>query len=264
VDGGPPGATAAAPGDVLVLRLEGAAGTSLAPSPPGGGQYTFSNRQPVSFSNIEVSDNLAAPSVRAAQFRHAGPHQVSFTFSEALLPAPTAAALQLVNGTTGAMVPATNLRASFDYLTNTATFSFPGYPSGLLPNGNYRATIVRASVTDAAGNFVAANFDLDFFVLTGDVNRDRTVNGSDFSILASNFGGSGRTYEQGDLNGDGAVNGSDFALLSALRSQRSAARRLGSAGPTGGAPCGSSHCPRVRAAPPNWRPYPSSAVTKQL
>jgi hypothetical protein len=54
---------------------------------------------------------------------------------------------------------------------------------------------------------------IDFFVLTGDVNRDRSVNGTDFAILAGNFGRTGRTYQQGDLNGDGSVNGTDFAML---------------------------------------------------
>jgi hypothetical protein len=51
--------------------------------------------------------------------------------------------------------------------------------------------------------------------LPGDINRDRTVNGSDFAILAGNFGRTGVTYDRGDLNADGAVDGSDFAILAA-------------------------------------------------
>src|SRR5688500_8368463 len=47
----------------------------------------------------------------------------------------------------------------------------------------------------------------------GDLNLDGSVNGSDFAILAGNFGKTGMTYPQGDLTGDGAVNGSDFAIL---------------------------------------------------
>jgi hypothetical protein len=40
------------------------------------------------------------------------------------------------------------------------------------------------------------------------------VNGTDFALLASNFGAqSGADWARGDFNGDGAVNGSDFALL---------------------------------------------------
>jgi uncharacterized delta-60 repeat protein len=49
--------------------------------------------------------------------------------------------------------------------------------------------------------------------LPGDVNLDGAVNGSDFSILAGNFGKTGMTYGQGDLNGDGRVDGSDFSIL---------------------------------------------------
>ena len=47
----------------------------------------------------------------------------------------------------------------------------------------------------------------------GDVNSDGFTNISDFNILASNFGASGRTHGQGDLTGDGAVNISDFNIL---------------------------------------------------
>jgi hypothetical protein len=54
-----------------------------------------------------------------------------------------------------------------------------------------------------------------FFALAGDLNRDRSVSGTDFAILAGNFGRTGMTFAQGDLNGDGAVGGSDFAILAA-------------------------------------------------
>ena len=50
--------------------------------------------------------------------------------------------------------------------------------------------------------------------LSGDANRDGTVNGSDFALLAGNFGlQSGADWSRGDFNADGAVNGTDFALL---------------------------------------------------
>jgi hypothetical protein len=60
---------------------------------------------------------------------------------------------------------------------------------------------------------MAGDAVLDFFSLAGDINRDRAVSGTDFAILAGNFGKSGMTYAEGDLNGDGFVNGSDFAIL---------------------------------------------------
>jgi lysophospholipase L1-like esterase len=55
-----------------------------------------------------------------------------------------------------------------------------------------------------------------FYTLYGDINLDGVVNGTDFGILAANFGRSvSNGWEQGDFNYDGSVNGSDFALLAA-------------------------------------------------
>jgi uncharacterized delta-60 repeat protein len=65
-------------------------------------------------------------------------------------------------------------------------------------------------------NFAATDpqdYALNVQSAQGDLNLDGSVNGSDFAILAGNFGKTGMTYAQGDLNGDAAVNGSDFAIL---------------------------------------------------
>jgi autotransporter-associated beta strand protein len=52
------------------------------------------------------------------------------------------------------------------------------------------------------------------YALYGDINLDGAVNGTDFAILAGNFGQSvTKGWEQGDLTYDGSVNGTDFALL---------------------------------------------------
>jgi fibronectin-binding autotransporter adhesin len=52
------------------------------------------------------------------------------------------------------------------------------------------------------------------YALYGDINLDNVVNGTDFGILASNFGKSVTGgWAMGDLNYDGTVNGTDFALL---------------------------------------------------
>ena len=45
------------------------------------------------------------------------------------------------------------------------------------------------------------------------MDRNRRVDSADFSILATNFGLSGRTYGQGDLTGNGTVDGADFSIL---------------------------------------------------
>jgi hypothetical protein len=112
--------------------------------------------------------------------------------SWALAPDPSAVSVRRGEGANGA-----------DRLTLT-------WPDGAILNQWLRVT-VRAT----ANTGLAAADVFYFGNLAGDVNGDRAVNGSDFAILASNFGksGAGMSFATGDLNADGAVNGSDFAIL---------------------------------------------------
>jgi hypothetical protein len=135
------------------------------------------------------------------------PHRLRYTFTKDVRATLDPADLQVQTVPGGARVAAESV--AYDVETNTATFTF----AGALPNGNYRAVLVASGVTDAADRQLTANHVTDFFVLAGDVNRDRSVNGTDFALLAGNFGKTGMTYGQGDLNGDGNVNGTDFAIL---------------------------------------------------
>jgi len=48
-----------------------------------------------------------------------------------------------------------------------------------------------------------------------DVNGDGTVNIVDLSIMATNWGQTGKTFAQGDLTGDGTVNILDLSVLAA-------------------------------------------------
>jgi hypothetical protein len=111
--------------------------------------------------------------------------------------------------------------------TNVATFTFPRFTGGILPDADYRARMTGDNLSDVAGNpFAGSQFD--FFFLNGDANRDRRVNLGDFNILAANFGQSNRNFGQGDFNYDGTVNLADFNLL---------ASRFGAAvGPAGKSP----------------------------
>ena len=96
--------------------------------------------------------------------------------------------------------PVTPHRFAYDPATRTATLTFDGG----LPNGDWRATVpANATAGPAPAGPLPQDFVLSFFTLAGDVNRDRAVNGTDFAILAGNFGRTGMTYAQGDLNGDG-------------------------------------------------------------
>jgi glucose/arabinose dehydrogenase len=89
-------------------------------------------------------------------------------------------------------------------------------PAGLLADGNYTATMTSSSVTDAAGNALAAAVSLPFFVLGGDANRDRMVDFADLVILAQNYNLAGKTFSQGnfDYSPDGLVEFQDLVILS--------------------------------------------------
>jgi hypothetical protein len=143
-------------------------------------------------------------------FRSGPPHRLRFTFNQDVSASLAAADLSVVRLGPGGG-PVASPAPSYDGATNVATFAFGG--TGVLPDGNYRATLSAAGVTNAAGAAMPADFVLEFFVLAGDVNRDRSVNGTDFAILAGNFGKTGQTFATGDVNGDGSVNGTDFAIL---------------------------------------------------
>jgi hypothetical protein len=92
-------------------------------------------------------------------------------------------------------------------------FTFPGLPAGILGDGNYRARIAAADLTDLAGNPLAADAVLEFFVLGGDANRDRAVNQLDLEILTMNWQQSPATFSQGDFSYDGRVDSRDLLIL---------------------------------------------------
>jgi subtilisin-like proprotein convertase family protein len=165
----------------------------------------------------------AAPIVSGNQFAFDGftlpaaPHRLSYTFSQAVGNSIDPSDLQLVNTTTSTPVPTGNVAVSYNSGTNTATFTFPGYTNGVLPNGQYSATLLAAGVlTDVGGTPLPANHVSNFFFLAGDANHDASVNLTDFNTLAANFGQSGKIFGQGDFNYDGTVNLSDFNILSGV------------------------------------------------
>ncbi|MCA9329596.1 hypothetical protein KDA11_03040 [Candidatus Saccharibacteria bacterium] len=86
-----------------------------------------------------------------------------------------------------------------------------------ISNGNYTVYTVAL---DSAGNktqssSVTVSISNQSTVRKpGDANGDDRVNGVDLSILSTNWGKSGRTWEQADFNGDGSVSGVDLSILS--------------------------------------------------
>jgi len=155
--------------------------------------------------------DVLAPYLTGTSFDYAGLRQaVNLAFSEQVI-GLTASDVQMQNLTTGAAVPAGSIAIAYDSIAHTARVTF----SSVLADGNYRVTIPPGAVVDPTGNAMSPAVTFDFFVLAGDANHDRTVDLTDFTFLASNFNGTGKTFSDGDFNYDGKVDLTDFTMLAA-------------------------------------------------
>jgi subtilisin-like proprotein convertase family protein len=128
---------------------------------------------------------------------------VSFGFDADVSTELRATDLVLSNLDSGQIVP-TLPTVSWSASTQTATFGF----NGQLPDGNYRATLAATDGLD-----LSAPGHVEFFILAGDANRDRTVNLEDFGILRANFGSDAGLFSEADFNYDGRVDLADFGIL---------------------------------------------------
>jgi hypothetical protein len=155
-----------------------------------------------------INGDFIAPAISASSFEYqTAPRQLKFIFTEDVSDTLTTNSLLIKNLATSAQFHPVSLL--YDLMTNTATFNLP--PA--LADANYTATLDHTLIKDLAGNSVSADYSLDFFILTGDLNGDRQVSIADFITLASNFGKSPATWSDGDLNYDNAVTISDFIDL---------------------------------------------------
>jgi hypothetical protein len=148
---------------------------------------------------------LAAPT---SQFLFETGHSIRFIFAEEVIATLGNGDVTVTNLTGGGTIG-----TSLSYSQPTATWTFTGVPGGILPDGNYRATIAAANVTDVAGNPLLADVVLDFFALAGDANHDRKVDVGDLGILASNWQQSPRTFSLGDFDYSGTVDVNDLGIL---------------------------------------------------
>jgi hypothetical protein len=120
--------------------------------------------------------------------------------------------ITLFNSTSSALIPSADIALNYDTGTDIARLTFPNYPNGILPDGNYSFILAAGSVQDLFGNPLLNATNYGFFAFGGDANRDRTVNIGDFSTLAARFNQPG-TFSQGDFNYDGHTAIADFSLL---------------------------------------------------
>lgn len=131
----------------------------------GRGQYIFANRRPVNFAEIETVNDLVAPASAQMGFSNSPVPAVQVALpTDPDLASLTASDLVLTNLTLKQVVPIGFISLSYDPLKKLAIFSFPGYPGGVLPEGNYRASVWAGAFTDAGGNPLSADLNFDFTV----------------------------------------------------------------------------------------------------
>jgi len=172
---------------------------------------------PWEFGDIFAQRYAIEPELTGSEFQfETGPQALSFAFDRDVGASLGTDDLVLQNLTTSQTIPAADLLLSYN--ANTATFSYTGSGSGItgvLPDADYRATLLADGITTPAGAPLAANVTFNFFFLNGDANRDGAVNLADYNVLAGNFGQSPRTFSQGDFTYDTVVDLTDFNVLAA-------------------------------------------------
>ena len=102
-------------------------------------------------------------------------------------------------------------------LVDTAGITAPGSYALRLTNvaPNAPGPPLNTQLFDASGEPVPLSIINGSLFVTfyGDANMDARVDGTDFALLAANFGKTQTHWEVGDFNKDSRVDGSDFALL---------------------------------------------------
>ncbi len=169
-------------------------------------------------ASTATSSPLILPIYKYLQFQQAAfsADTRALTLNFDVMPRITSTSVfTLTNLETGAVLPGSVFTSAYTTpqptglilsLTSTTT----------LPDARYRLTAPATSVTTYYGSDpLASGLSIEFFILTGDANRDRVVNFDDLLILAQNYGQSGRTFSQGNFNysADGLVDFSDLLLL---------------------------------------------------
>jgi hypothetical protein len=101
------------------------------------------------------------------------------------------------------------------FSTAAATTTQGNILTSLTPNTAATAATITTHVRGDSLLSLGLNTPAGAGLRPADSNRDFAVNGLDLAILAANFNGTNRTWDQADSNDDGNVNGLDLALLAA-------------------------------------------------
>ena len=148
------------------------------------------------------------PGVLGATFVYqSSPHSLRIAFSEEVSGSLSLDDLTVVALPSGQAISPSGYH--YESATETGVFTF----AGVLPDGNYRATLHAAGVTDFSGNPLTADYVADFFALAGDADHDRSVDFKDLVVLAQHYSMMGMAFDRGDFNYDGKVDFGDLVIL---------------------------------------------------
>jgi alpha-L-arabinofuranosidase len=174
--------------------------------------------------SMTVIDLAPAPAPVASTFlvndgspQRAMVTSLTVTFNEPVNLSSNAITLNLLSQTGGAPTPmAFVLTPQTGGATYILTFTAPGDIGGSLPDGAYQLTINAPGVTSTQGIPMTATRNFTFWRLYGDFTGSGAVNGTDFSLLAANFGTNTTSADWFiDYDNNGIINGSDFASFAA-------------------------------------------------
>jgi hypothetical protein len=229
-------------GDTIGFAFAGADDRQFESDTPGSGTWTFSNRKPLSYSNVEgTAIDDVAPVFLGLTFETEPQHALKARFSEDVSNYMSMLAFFLTNLDTDVQMSwyHSQINYEYDFDTNTAILTFPGFEDGKLPPGNYRATIPW-NTDDFFGNHLPQNYTLDFTVagapaIPGDANGDDRVDIFDLGVLATNWQRTDATGPaEGDFSGDGKVDIFDLGILATNWQAGTSSARDGK--PSSGAP----------------------------
>jgi hypothetical protein len=176
-----------------------------------------SDLQDGSSFGIYAQRYAVVPEVSASSFLFdTAPHRLSFSFDRDVSASLGPEDLLVQNQTSSQSLPAADFSVSYDFTTNVAAFTYIGSgesTAGVLPDGDYRATLLAAGISTPQGASLVEDYSFDFFVLAGDADHDRDVDVNDLGILATNWQQSPRTFSQGDFDYSGTVDVTDLGIL---------------------------------------------------
>jgi fibronectin-binding autotransporter adhesin len=123
-------------------------------------------------------------------------------------------------------------------LTNVTSQLDQGYSTGVTPWTGAAGIVSSTAASDSTGlstlgvatglttfdgGTVLASDVLVKYTYYGDANLDGHVDGTDYSMIDSGFGGAGTGWQYGDFNYDGHIDGSDYSLIDNTFNQQTTA-----------------------------------------